>query len=101
MKKGQPNSVVFLFEIIRHTGGTQLANTQVAVICSKCVIWPWWLSFLAELTVLTLRHPLHFPSLSVLYQLSAGASPFEMVQKYAKQHNALLQSLALHPCVLQ
>lgn len=29
---------LFLYEIIHPTGGTQLANTQVALICSKCVI---------------------------------------------------------------
>jgi len=28
----------FLYEIIHPTGGTQLDGTQVAVICSKCVI---------------------------------------------------------------
>ncbi len=28
----------FLYEIIHPTGGSQLANTQVPVICSKCVI---------------------------------------------------------------
>lgn len=37
-ERGSRPSISFLCEIIHLTGGTRLANTQVAVICSKCVI---------------------------------------------------------------
>ncbi len=44
----------FLYEIIHPSGRSLLANTQVPVICSKCVILALVALFLGRLTVLTL-----------------------------------------------
>lgn len=83
-----------------------LANTQVPVICSKCVI----LALVALVLGRTdhshavIGAPLSYPTLSTMSsQLEHwfGTGPLEMVGKYAKLHNTVLQNLAPHPCVLR
>lgn len=94
----------FLYEIIHPTGGSQLANTQVPVICSKCVILASVALFVGRddhsHTAICTLLSLPLSTMSSQLELQLGTAPFETVEKYAKKHNALLQSLALGPCVL-
>lgn len=95
----------FLYEIIHPSGRSQLANTQVPVICSKCVILALVALFLGRAdrshAVICALLFLPLSTMSSQLELRFGAGPFEMVEKYAKQHNASLQSLAPDPCILQ
>lgn len=95
----------FLYDIIHPSGRSLLANTQVPIICSKCVIlasvalFPGRADGSHAVICALLPHPAPPPrppqsTMSSQLGLRFGTGPSETVEKYAKLHNASLQSLA-------
>lgn len=88
MGGGQQSFTSFLHEIIHPSGGSQLANTQIPVICSKCHSGlggplPWQGEPFSRCDM---RSALSLPlsTMSCQLELRFGAHPFEMLEKYAK-----------------